>query len=174
MLQIQILIVFMIIAAVIAVESVDLLGAVVSVGAVGLGLSIAFLFLQAPDLAIVQLVVEILSLIILIRAVGIKNGASAVQERRFIGTSAVVICLGIFLIFAYKALLEIPRFGSPIIGVAGRYLMQSLKETGAANVVTSIILDYRALDTLGEATVLFTAVIGVLAVVRKIGRKSKE
>jgi len=52
-----------------------------------------------------------------------------------------------------------------------QYLFQGLKETGAANLVSAIILDYRALDTLGEATILFTAVIGVLAVIRKIGRK---
>ena len=45
------------------------------------------------------------------------------------------------------------------------------QETGAANLVASVILDYRAFDTLGEATVLFTAVMGVLAVVRKVGRK---
>jgi len=37
--------------------------------------------------------------------------------------------------------------------------------------VTAVILDFRAFDTLGEATVLFTAVIGVLAVVRRTGRK---
>ena len=40
--------------------------------------------------------------------------------------------------------------------------------------VSSIILDYRAYDTLGEATVLFTAVIGVLTVMRSVGKKKEE
>jgi len=71
MIQVQVLLIFMIIGAVIAVELKDLLGAIVAVGAVGLGLAAAFLFLQAPDLSIVQIVVEILALIILIRAVGL-------------------------------------------------------------------------------------------------------
>jgi len=55
--------------------------------------------------------------------------------------------------------------------VAQTFLTQGLKQTGATNLVSAIVLDYRAYDTLGEATILFTAVIGVLAVMRKVGRK---
>lgn len=44
-------------------------------------------------------------------------------------------------------------------------------ETGAANVVTSVVWGYRGYDTFGEATVLFTAVVGVLAVLRAVGRE---
>jgi len=51
------------------------------------------------------------------------------------------------------------------------YPLNAIEGTGAVNVVTAIILDYRAYDTLGEATVLFTAVIGVLAVMRPVGKK---
>jgi multicomponent Na+:H+ antiporter subunit B len=171
MVELQIILVFMIIAAIVAVELEDLLGAVVAVGAVGLGLSIAFLFLQAPDLAIVQLVVEILSLIILIRAVGMKDSLAITKERRFVTVLPVIVFILVFLYFTANALVEIPPFGNPILKVAQRYISSGIKETGAANIVSAIILDYRALDTLGEATVLFTAVIGVLTVIRKIGRK---
>jgi len=52
-------------------------------------------------------------------------------------------------------------------------LNQGLSKTGAANLVTSVILDFRGYDTLGEATVLFTAVMGVIVVLRKIGRIKK-
>ena len=65
MIELYILLVFMIIGAIIAIEVKDLLSSVVAVGAVGLGLSIVFLVLKAPDVAITQLVVEILCLIIL-------------------------------------------------------------------------------------------------------------
>jgi len=37
--------------------------------------------------------------------------------------------------------------------------------------VSSVVLDYRAYDTLGEATILFTAVLAVMALMRKVGRK---
>ena len=43
-----------------------------------------------------------------------------------------------------------------------------------SNTVTAILLDYRAYDTLGEATVLFCSVLGALAILRKTARKSKE
>lgn len=172
MFELQILLILMIIAAIVAVELKDLLGAIVAVGAVGLGLAIAFLFLQAPDLAIVQLVVEILSIIILIRAVSIAKETTVIaKERRFVSILPVVVLIALFIYFSLKALFEIPPFGSPILKVAEKYISNGLKETGAANIVAAVILDYRALDTLGEATVLFTAVIGVLAVIRKVGRK---
>ena len=57
--------------------------------------------------------------------------------------------------------------------VAKFYLDKGLLRTGATNLVASVILDFRAYDTLGEATILFTAVIGVLAIVRRIGRKKQ-
>jgi len=41
-------------------------------------------------------------------------------------------------------------------------------ETGANNAVTSVVFDYRGFDTLGEATVLFTAVAGVILVFRRL------
>jgi len=40
--------------------------------------------------------------------------------------------------------------------------------------VAAIILDFRGYDTLGEVTVLFTAVMGVIVVLRKIGRRTRE
>ena len=58
--------------------------------------------------------------------------------------------------------------------VAKQYLETGLPSTKAVNLIASVILDFRGYDTLGEATVLFTAVIGVLAVVRHIGRKKPE
>jgi multisubunit Na+/H+ antiporter MnhB subunit len=41
-------------------------------------------------------------------------------------------------------------------------------ETGADNGVTSVVFDYRGFDTLGEATVLFTAVAGVILLFRRL------
>ncbi|MCM8782648.1 MAG: hypothetical protein NC828_06350 [Candidatus Omnitrophica bacterium] len=76
--------------------------------------------------------------------------------------------------FAYFALRELPRFGYPLMRVAKGYISNGPEKTGAANIVAAIILDFRAYDTLGEASVLFTAVMGVLAVMRKIGRIKDE
>ena len=63
-----ILMIFIVIASLIAVETTDLLSSVICIGAMGFGVSLVFLFLRAPDIAITQIVVEVLGLIILIRA----------------------------------------------------------------------------------------------------------
>ncbi len=171
MLELQILLVFMIIGALIAVKAKDLLSSVIAVGTVGLGLSLAFLILKAPDLAIAQLVVEILVVIILIRATIRKDLPFSTSGRWFFNTMIVFVFLIVFLIFGYFCMKDLPQFGSPIMRIAQRFLSEGLRETGATNLVSSIVLDYRAYDTLGEATILFTAVMAVLAVMRKVGRK---
>ena len=50
--------------------------------------------------------------------------------------------------------------------VAPRYLADTIKETNVPNVVTSVLADYRGYDTLGETTVIFTAGIGVMLLLR--------
>ena len=171
MVELYILLIFMIVGAIIAIEVKDLLSSVVAVGAVGLGLSMVFLILKAPDVAITQLVVEILALIILIRATLKKDLPFSTSGRWILNTSITVCFIGVFLAVASKCLKDLPEFGYPIMRVAGNYLKNGLSQTGATNFVSSVMLDYRAFDTLGEATVLFTAVIGVLAIVRRVGRK---
>jgi multisubunit Na+/H+ antiporter MnhB subunit len=168
--ELQLLLLFMIFAAVAAVEIEDLLSSVIAVGAVGLGLSLAFLILKAPDLAITQLVVEILCLIILIRATINKDLALVKDGRWLFNTISTLSFVAFFLIFAYFALKELPPFGQPMMRVAKEYIEGGLNKTGAANIVAAIILDFRGYDTLGEATILFTAVIGVLAIMRTVGR----
>jgi multicomponent Na+:H+ antiporter subunit B len=72
--------------------------------------------------------------------------------------------------------LVLPPFGvadAPIhLHVAPRYLSESVNETGVPNVVTSVLADYRGYDTLGETTVIFTAGIGVMLLLRGFRRRS--
>lgn len=163
----------MIIGAIVAIEVKDLLSSVVAVGAVGLCLSIAFLILKAPDVAITQLVVEILVLIILIQATLKKDLPFSTSGRWLLNTFITVAFIVGLLVVAANCFSDLPEFGYPEMRVAQTYLNEGMKATGATNIVSSVMLDYRAFDTLGEATVLFTAVIGVLAIVRRTGRKKE-
>lgn len=172
--ELHILLIFMIFAAVVAIEVKDLLSSVVAVGAVGFALCLAFLILKAPDLAITQLVVEILCLIILIRATIKKDLPLVIEGRWVFNTVSTIAFVALFLFFAWAALREMPRFGDPIMAVVKRYLAEAKVRTGSVNVVTAVILDFRAYDTLGEATVLFTSVIGIMAVLRRPGRKNEK
>lgn len=81
----------------------------------------------------------------------------------------MILVIGAVLVFTVNAnLLPFGSFPQRLIGenfensIAQRFLENAASETGSANVVTSIVWDYRAYDTLGEATVLFTAVCGVM------------
>ena len=71
----------------------------------------------------------------------------------------------------------LPTFGDPNNPVnnevAQRYIEQGLQETGSINIVTGMILDYRAFDTLGESHVLFIATCTVLILLRN-DKKTKE
>src|SRR3989338_2094957 len=172
--ELQLLLIFMIAGAIAAVEIEDLLSSVIAVGVVGLGLSMAFLILKAPDLAITQLVVEILCLIILIRATINKDLPLVIEGRWIFNTFSTLGFIAIFLLFAWLALKELPGFGETLMTVVKKYLQEGVSKTGSVNIVTAVILDFRAYDTLGEATVLFTSVIGIMAILRRPGRKKKE
>jgi multisubunit Na+/H+ antiporter MnhB subunit len=174
MLEIHIILLFMIAAAVIAVEVKDMLSSVVAVGAVGMGLSMAFLVLKAPDLAIMQLVVEILSLIILVRATIHKDLPFSVSGRWIFNTIVTVFFIGIFLVCAYVALLNLPAFGTPQLRELSKfYIDEAPALTGTENVVESIALRFRAYDSLGEATAIIIATVGVLAIARRVSKIGK-
>ncbi len=167
------LLAFMIIGSIIAIETKNLLSSVISVGVVGFNLSIIFLMLGAPDIAITQVVVEILILVVLIRATITTDNTSIEGPRDTFPFVSSLIFFGLFLMFAFFAVQEIPKFGEPIMKVSKEYLRTGPEKTGAANVVTAILLDFRAYDTLGEATVLFTSIIGAFVILRRKGRKGK-
>lgn len=88
----------------------------------------------------------------------------------------------LFCIFLVVVLLmgvsELPTFSeasNPANNeVAARYIENGLQETGAVNIVTGMILDYRAFDTLGESHVLFIATCTVLILLRKGKKKEKQ
>lgn len=171
MIELHVILILMIIGSIVAMEIRDLLSSVIALGAVGIGLTLAFLLLRAPDLAITQLVVEILSLIILIRAtVGVKIPHEKIKERLLYFIFALFF-IGFFVWFSYRSIGQLPAFGSPIMKMGSEYIAEALPKTHAANIVSAIILDFRGYDTLGEATILFTSVIGVLTVLRMKGKK---
>lgn len=175
---IGILLVFMAMGAIIALETTDLLSAVVSLGAMGAFSSIIFLFVGAPDIAITQMVAEILSLVILIRATISRDLTTLEEDRDFFGLVATLTIIFVLLLLGIEALRLLPPFGTPIftenpLSASNRYLNLGLKETGTASIINAISLDYRGYDTLGETAVLFTAILGALAILRVYAKKKR-
>ena len=172
--ELHFILIFMICAAVLAAEIKDLISSVVALSAVGLGLCLAFLVLKAPNLAITQLVVEILCVVVLIRAT-IKRDLPVVKDGRWLFSTVVtVVFIACFLLFAYFALKELPNFAEPLMRVSGEYIKQGFIKTGCTNLVTAITLNFRSYDALAEAAVLFAALIAALAIMRKESKIDEE
>lgn len=180
---------FMLMAVLIAVEARDLLSSVIAIGAAGFALSVVFLLLGAPDLAITQVVVEVIALVLLIRLVVTRHDTTSETPRDALRTGLVLLAGGILLAGAFfavggaKSAGSMPAFGKPVFAgeqpagvppVSADYLAKSANETGAANAVMAILLDYRAYDTLGEATVIFVSIIGAYALLRHVGRRKEQ
>lgn len=89
---------------------------------------------------------------------------------------SVLFCV-FLVVMLLEAVSELPTFGeadNPVNNeVSERYIESGLQETGAVNIVTGMILDYRAFDTLGESHVLFIATCTVLILLR-VDRKGRQ
>jgi len=83
---------------------------------------------------------------------------------------AAILLLVIVAVGISRSLVKIP-FGAPKKKVATHYINEGVKETGSANIVTSVVVNYRGFDTLGEVTVLFIAAVGLGAVLTRSGGK---
>lgn len=90
---------------------------------------------------------------------------------------SVLFCISLVFVLL-TAVSHLPKFGhaeNPVNNeVSQRYIENGLQETGAINIVTGMILDYRAFDTLGESHVLFIATCTVLILLRSDKKKGKH
>ena len=81
-----------------------------------------------------------------------------------------IILLGVIALCLVITVAEMPPYGDPTNPqyneIPERYTEEGPQETGAMNIVSGVLVDYRALDTLGEATVIFVAIASVVATLR--------
>ena len=79
----------------------------------------------------------------------------------------IAFSLGITLIFSMVVATEMGEYDLNRWSIGNEVIETAVEETGAINTVTAVVFDYRAYDTIGEAFVLFTAITGTMAVLRK-------
>jgi len=93
--------------------------------------------------------------------------------RRALAFGMVLVLGGLLIFTVHRNLLEFGTFPErpiPENSIGQQIIENAPAQTGSANVVTSVVWGYRGYDTLGEATVLFTAVVGVVMVFRALRR----
>jgi multicomponent Na+:H+ antiporter subunit B len=161
MLSINILIIFMIVSALIAIEARDYFVSVIAVGVLGLELSLAFLLLKAPDLAIIFLVLEMIALAVFVKAITLGHKPKSTVDFDVFSTLTFIAFGALFVIICLKAFAELPQFGSPLMRLGDYYGSRSLEQTGAANIVAAIAFNFRGLDSLITVMILFLTAMGI-------------
>ncbi|MFQ5898348.1 MAG: DUF4040 domain-containing protein [Candidatus Methylomirabilia bacterium] len=160
-LLITIFLTFLVILAAAAVRIRDLVGAVLVLSAYGLVLSLVWAGMGAVDVAFTEAVVgagasTVFFLATLLRTARAEQGRG--RRGRVAAGLVAVLFLGSLLVLATH---DFPEWGDPAspasLHVSPRYLSQGHGETGAPNIVTAVLADYRGYDTLIETVVIFTA-----------------
>ncbi|WP_006786535.1 monovalent cation/H+ antiporter subunit A [Thiorhodospira sibirica] len=151
----------------------DRLLALITVGVIGLIVSIGFVYLSAPDLALTQISVEVVTVVLLLLALNFlpkHTPAESMSVRKVRdGVLAVVAGLGVGAI-AFAAMTR------DFVTLSDFYLEQSLPGGGGTNVVNVILVDFRGFDTFGEIIVLGIAALAIFALLDgalrgEVGRK---
>lgn len=151
-------------AAVITVIAPTRLSAITSLGVVGISMTLFFVFHSAPDLALTQLLVDILTVVLLILVFYRipPNEYRRAPKKTDIRNIVLSVAVGFFGFFLVLFTVSKPFF--PIIG--DYFLYNSVPLGHGANVVNVILVDFRGFDTYGEVAVLGIAAVGGYAVLR--------
>ncbi len=149
------------------------LTALIIVGAVGLIVALAFIKFSAPDLALTQLSVEVVTIVLLLLALYFlppETAAESSKSRRPTGISFGHWRDGALAVLAGggAAALAWAVLTRPARSIAGWFLDNSVTGGGGTNVVNVILVDFRGFDTFGEITVLAIAALGIFALLENL------
>ncbi|PLX68361.1 MAG: sodium:proton antiporter [Denitrovibrio sp.] len=175
------LLMFLIVIAIAALQMKDILNSIMLLGAYSLYMALVWTYLDAVDVAFTEASVGAgITTVLMIAAlthttrleVKAKNGPYKRPLFSKILPLAVVLATGALLFYGS---MDMPVFGDPTAPahthVAPEYIERAHHETGSYNIVTSILASYRGFDTLGETTVVFTAGICLILLLRRGAKK---
>lgn len=138
-------------------------------GIIGYSIALAYTLFSAPDVAITQFLAETLTLILLILIIHRLPPYTLMKTVARIKYLPVAILFG--LMMAVTSLLMLNQEKDSALQTY--FLDKSLSEGKGQNAVNVILVDFRALDTLGEITVLTVTMIGIIALLRFTSKPSK-
>ncbi|WP_150910036.1 monovalent cation/H+ antiporter subunit A [Marinobacter halotolerans] len=132
---------------------------------VGLMVSLGFARFSAPDLAMTQLSVEVVTIVLLMLALYYMPSWTPVESttRRRVRDILIAGTAGLGMTLVTLAMLT-----RPFSSISDFFLENSKPGGGGTNVVNVILVDFRGFDTLGEITVLGIAALGIYAMLRNV------
>lgn len=138
--------------------------AVIVIGGTGLMVALTFVFLSAPDLALTQLMVEMVTLALMLLGMNYLPARSPPEHGRWRKRRDALIAI---VAGTGLAALAYTMMTLPPDTMAGEMLARSLPEAYGRNVVNVILVDFRGFDTFGEITVFGIAALVVHALLRR-------
>ena len=159
------MLVFMAVTALAIALTRDLFAAAMLFGIFSLLSAAVFVVLDAVDVAFTEAAIGVgISTILLLATLARTSDRQRTGPR--LRVLPLVLAVSIVVLLAWASA-DRPRFAAPDapanLHVAPRYLEQGPEEAGVPNIVTAVLASYRGYDTLGEVTVIFTAGVGVFA-----------
>jgi multicomponent Na+:H+ antiporter subunit A len=164
--------ILLVVSAVAVARARNFVAGIVAAGVVGFTLALLFLFQGAPDLAFTQFSVEALAIIIMLAIVGRMPFRERDSRERKDRYRDIIIAgsVGVTSMLVLLAVLARPLDAR----LSDFYRVASVPEAHGRNLVNVILVDFRALDTLGEITVLGLAAIAAAAVLAGLRRATAE
>jgi multicomponent Na+:H+ antiporter subunit A len=146
-----------------AVRADSRLAALACLGVIGYGVSLIYLFFGAPDLAMTQVLVDTLSVILFVLVFYHLPKFARLSSRWTRARDAfVAVCAGALM----TVLVMVTNTITMHPPISSYFIEKSLPKAYGRNIVNVILVDFRALDTLGEISVLALAGIGVFALLK--------
>ncbi|MFC0202180.1 putative monovalent cation/H+ antiporter subunit A [Paracoccus rhizosphaerae] len=145
--------------------------AVAAMGVVGIGVSVIFIMFSAPDVAITQLLVEVL-VVVLVSLAMLRLPYLPRRSRASFRAGHAIIAAGVGVVTTF---LTLSVLSTPFDRRLTTFFeTASYPEAHGRNIVNVILVDFRALDTFGEITVVAMAALGALALLRGTARKKES
>ncbi|WP_166254518.1 monovalent cation/H+ antiporter subunit A [Marinobacter salicampi] len=138
---------------------------------VGLMVALAFARFSAPDLALTQLSVEVVTIVLLMLSLFYLPSWTPMETTSFRRWRDALIGLVVGLGMTLVTLAILTR---PFSSISEFFLENSKPGGGGTNVVNVILVDFRGFDTLGEITVLAIAALGIFAMLRNVVLKPTQ
>ncbi|WP_372707585.1 monovalent cation/H+ antiporter subunit A [Brevundimonas sp.] len=135
------------------------------IGIIGLIISLAFVHLSAPDLALTQISVEVVTILLMLLALNLLPKETPVESRpwRRIRDGGVAVAAGLGVGGAAWAVMT-----RPLDSISGYFWDNAYSGGGGTNVVNVILVDFRGFDTFGEIIVLGIAALGIFAMLESV------
>ncbi|KEF31449.1 Na(+) H(+) antiporter subunit A [Marinobacter nitratireducens] len=137
--------------------------ALILLSVVGLVVALAFARFSAPDLAMTQLSVEVVTIVLLMLALYYMPSWTPIETTTPRRVRDVVIAL---IAGGGMTLVTLAMLTQPFTSISDFFLANSKPGGGGTNVVNVILVDFRGFDTLGEITVLAIAALGIYAMLK--------